>query len=108
MESHQNVKAYIDRRLKILAQMSPNSACFIPANKKILRNGDAEYPFRQNSSLYHVTGWPEDLALLVLTKKNNQHKTIFFCHEQDAMTSRWVGERLGTLRARQEYGMEEA
>lgn len=97
-----------DRRFKVFSKMENNSACLLPSSSKMYRNSDVEFQYRQDSDFYYLTGWPEDLAVMVLLKKNNTHKFVLFCQEPDEHETRWVGPRIGVEGALLEYQADEA
>ena len=43
------------RRKELMAQMEANSIALLAAAPARLRNGDADYPYRQNSDFYYLT-----------------------------------------------------
>ena len=54
------------RRAQFMSKMQNNSLAIFPAAQEVIRNNDCEYPFRQNSDFYYLTGFDEPDALLVL------------------------------------------
>ena len=60
------LKEYQQRRRDLMNHMGPNSIAILSAATPILRNGDSEYRYRQNSDLYYLTGFNEAHSLLVL------------------------------------------
>ncbi|MFN5423559.1 MAG: aminopeptidase P N-terminal domain-containing protein, partial [bacterium] len=53
---HINPQIFIDNRKKFVAQMEKNSIAIFNSNDEFPTNGDALYPFVQNSDLYWLTG----------------------------------------------------
>lgn len=92
------------RRLELLQQLCPEAIAVIASAEEVLRNGDTHYPFRQNSDFLYLTGLNESHAILVLF----QGKSILFCQAINPLTTIWTGEVIGPLRAKQEYGFDEA
>src|SRR4051812_43630131 len=54
------------RRRNLMAQMEPDSIAIVPAAREKIRNRDVEFPFRQDSDFYYLTGFAEPDAVLVL------------------------------------------
>lgn len=102
-----HLQHYQDRRFKVLGRMD-KAACLVPSSAMVTRSGDTEYPYRQNSYMSYLSGWPEDKALLVLLKKDGVQKSILFCHEATDFEKRWMGDRIGLARAISEYGFDQA
>ncbi len=59
-------QSFAERRQKLMAQMSAGSVAIIPSAREIARNRDVDYPFRQDSDFYYLTGFNEPDAVLVL------------------------------------------
>lgn len=78
------------------------------SNAKILRNGDAHYPFRQDSNFYYVSGFIEDNALLVLVKTEQNNQFIVFSQEKNELEARWQGTRLGVQGALEDLAADQA
>lgn len=99
---------FAKRRRQLLAKMEPNSLAIIFAATHQLRNRDVEYPYHPASDFYYLSGFAESDAILLLRKggavKGNKNEYIIFCQERDFKQEQWVGERVGTERARTELG----
>ncbi|MBC7751857.1 MAG: aminopeptidase P N-terminal domain-containing protein, partial [Candidatus Saccharibacteria bacterium] len=54
---------YAERRARLLAQMDKDSIALITTSPTHIRNRDAEYRFRADSSFYYLTGFAEPEAL---------------------------------------------
>ena len=46
------------RRKNLMALMDPNSIAIIPSAREQVRSRDTEYPFRQDSDFYYLSGLP--------------------------------------------------
>ena len=101
---------YKARREEVLKKMSPMSIAILPAGEQKYRNADTEYPFRQESHFYYLTGFSEPDALLILKKatKKEESEFIFFCRAEDKEAQKWVGKRLGPEGAVTELGANRA
>lgn len=84
------------------------SIAVVPAAQETIRNRDTEYPFRQNSDFYYLTGFVEANALLVLIPGRSMGETILFCEERLLDLEQWTGERMGPDRAAQMLGVDDA
>ncbi len=100
-------KIYQDRREKVFAQMDMGIA-LIPSSAMQTRSNDTEFPFRQDSNFYYLTGFNEPDALLLLSKNNEGNKSVLFLRERDPEMEMWVGERLGVEPACERLGVDEA
>ncbi|WP_026244408.1 Xaa-Pro aminopeptidase [Dasania marina] len=96
------------RRKNLMAQMEPDSIAIVPAAKEVIRNRDCEYPFRQDSDFYYLTGFAEPDAVLLLIPGREYGETIVFCRERDPKMELWHGYRSGPEGVCAEYGADDA
>ena len=94
------MKLYTTRQLRILNAMDDNSLFILHSASPKTRSNDTEYPFRQKSDFYYLSGFLEDSAILVLRKESGHLYRTLFVHERDETYELWMGERLGTARAK--------
>ncbi|MCP5180904.1 MAG: aminopeptidase P N-terminal domain-containing protein [Pseudomonadales bacterium] len=96
------------RRQRLMELMQPGSLAVIPGGQRKIRNRDVEYPFRQDSDFYYLTGFTEDNALLVLVPGRSHGEAILFCQEREKRFETYHGERLGPDRAVDALGVDDA
>ena len=102
-------KEFAARRRELMAHMEPNSIAIIPAGQLQIRNRDVEFPFRQDSDFFYLTGFNEPDAILVLLKSaTGLGSCIMFCQPKDALAEIWHGRRLGCLAAVEQLGLDDA
>jgi Xaa-Pro aminopeptidase len=101
-----NETIYTKRRNRLLAKMKPGVGVFASARWKT-RTNDTEYPFRQNSDFYYLTGFTEDNAVLVLVKAKGEKRTLLFVQPKDEQMELWTGKRLGIEGAKQRFDIDE-
>ena len=99
---------YQRRRLRLMAMMEPGTIALIPAAKIAKRTRVTDYPFRQDSDFYYLTGFEEPDGVLVLTPDRQHGEVILFCAERDAHKEQWDGEILGPERAIEVLGLDDA
>lgn len=99
---------YRNRRRDLMAQMEDNSIAILPSAKSVLRNGDSEFPFRQSSDLYYLTGFTEPDSVLVLIPGREQGESLLFCQERDPLKELWTGKLMGPERAVETLGVDDA
>ena len=100
-------KKFINRRNKVLEQMSDGVALVSSGSMKV-RSNDTEFPFRQESNFYYLTGFNEPDCLLLLCKKEKESKSILFLREKNPEMEMWVGKRLGVKDACSHLDIDEA
>mgnify|MGYP000626751971 CR=1 FL=1 len=96
------------RRQQLLSHIKSDELIVLMAAPEYLRNGDVFYPYRQNSDFYYLTGFPEPDAIALLIPDRKKSKFILFNRAEDSAAAIWNGEHIGQIRARKEYGADEA
>lgn len=71
--------------------MEPNSIALVASAPARLRNGDAEYLYRQNSDFHYLTAFTEENALLALIPGRKQGEAVLFCQEKNKEKELWTG-----------------
>lgn len=100
---------YVNRRARVLAQMHAQGGgvAIIPTAPEVMRNADADYPYRHDSYFYYLTGFTEPEATLVLVA-GEKDQTILFCREKNEEREIWDGYRYGPEAAREAFGVDAA
>lgn len=83
------------RRRELMAQMVPDSIAILPAAPVRTRNRDAEYPYRQDSDFWYLSGFGEPEAVMVLLPGRAHGEYVMFCRERDRTMEIWNGYRSG-------------
>ncbi len=99
---------YAKRRKEIMQKIGPKGIMILPAAPEVIRNGDAYYPYRQNSDFYYLTGFEEPESVLVLAPKRKEGEYILFNRVRDRNREIWDGARAGQEGARKEYLADQA
>ncbi len=103
-----SIAEYAARRQALMAELGPDAVALIPAAKERQRNHDIEYPFRQNSDLLYLTGFPEPEALVVLAPGHTDGALTMFCRAREPDKERWQGYRAGPEGAKVHYQADQA
>ncbi len=96
------------RRKKLMGMMDRHSIAIVPGAREVTRSRDTEYPFRQNSDLFYLTGFEEPDAVLVLIPGRRQGQVVLFCRERDPEMELWNGYRVGPEGAVAYLGLDDA
>ncbi|MEA3331799.1 MAG: aminopeptidase P N-terminal domain-containing protein [Campylobacterota bacterium] len=96
-------KEYASRRKKLAKKLSSNSVTVLFSSEFKIRSNDTEYPYRQNSNFYYLSGFKEDKSALVFVKMKKKVKTILFVAKKDRKLELWHGKRLGESRAKKRF-----
>ncbi|MDE1462533.1 Xaa-Pro aminopeptidase [Spartinivicinus poritis] len=99
---------YKQRRSNLMAEMDDNSIAVIPSAPIQVRNRDVDFPYRQDSDFYYLSGFPEPEAVLVLIPGRSHGEAILFCREKDPEKELWEGLRAGQEGACEKYGFDDA
>ena len=85
-----------ERRKSFLSKLD-GKAAIIPGAKLVQHHADCEYPFRQESNFWYLTGFDEpDAIALFLSHKPIGERYILFVHPKDIESEVWNGFRWGT------------
>ena len=98
---------YKKRRKNILDNLSVNSVSVVFSNSYKNRSNDTEFPYRQNSNFYYLTGFKEDKSILMFVKTKKETKTILFVEKKDKLLELWSGKRLGKVEAKKTFLIDE-
>src|ERR1700712_4702722 len=89
---------------------SGGGVAIIATAREVMRNRDADYPFRHDSYFYYLTGFTEPEATLVLDASAHldEPAAILFCREKNVERETWEGFRYGPEGARLAFGFDAA
>ncbi len=98
------------RRDGLAAQMQPHSIAIIATSPVAMRNRDADYKFRADSSFYYLTGFaePEAVAVIETFAENEAYCYSLFCRERNREMEIWNGYRAGLEGAVKDYAADAA
>ena len=101
-------KEFAERRTQLMEMMEPNSIAIVPAAPMRTRSRDTEYPYRQDSDFFYLTGFGEPEAVLVLVPGREHGEFVMFCRERDRDMEIWNGYRAGPEGVVKQYGADDA
>jgi Xaa-Pro aminopeptidase len=96
------------RRKQIMQQIGKGNIGIIPSAPNRIRNRDVDYPYRQDSDFYYLTGFNESGALAVFIPGREQGEYILFCREFDQKKALWEGAHAGLEGATTHYGADDS
>ncbi|HUG73552.1 MAG TPA: aminopeptidase P N-terminal domain-containing protein, partial [Steroidobacteraceae bacterium] len=88
--------------------MGKGSIAILPAAPVRLRNNDVEYPYRQDSDFYYLTGFSEPEAVVVLVPGRDAAEYILFVRDRDPLKETWEGRRAGPAGAVERFAADDA
>ena len=101
-------KVFEERREIFLNKLN-GQAVIIPGANLVTHHADCEYPFRQESNFWYLTGFDEPNAVaLFLSHKPKGERFILFVAEKDIISEVWHGFRWGIEGAENEFKADKA
>lgn len=100
-----NTAPYSRRRAR-LAQLIGKGVAIVPTAPERTRNRDAHYPYRYDSYFYHLTGFTEPEAVLVVVA-GDKPRNLLFCREKNEEREIWDGFRYGPVAAKPIFAFDE-
>ncbi|TCB68239.1 Xaa-Pro aminopeptidase [Acinetobacter terrestris] len=100
-----------ERRDRLAEEMGPHSIAIIATSPVAMRNRDADYKFRADSSFFYLTGFaePEAVAVIETFESIDEGYTYsLFCRERNREMEIWNGYRAGVDGAVEDYEADEA
>lgn len=100
-----------ERRARLAARMAAagGGVAVVPTAPEVMRNRDADFPYRHDSYFYYLTGFTEPEAVLVLiADADGASRSVLFCRPKDPEREIWDGLRWGPEAAREAFGFDAA
>lgn len=102
-----NRDIYNNRRQKLIKHMGKGVAILKGAPEQI-RTNDTEYPYRQDSDFYYLTGYTEPGAACIIDPNNQEHPFTLFVLPQDPKKEVWTGWRMSFAETVEKFGASQA
>lgn len=92
---------FAKNRSRFTAKMERDSIAIFNSNDQMPSNGDAFYPFKQNSDLYWLTGIEQEDTMLVLFPDNpdKKYREVLVLVRPNELKEKWDGRRLRAAEA---------
>jgi Xaa-Pro aminopeptidase len=86
---------FTGNRKKLTNALEKNSVAIINSNDELTRNGDQDFPFRQSSDLFYLTGLEQEKCILTLCPDHPDEnlKEIVFTIKPDEQLETWTGHK---------------
>jgi len=98
---------YQARRTRFMQSLGAGVAVLCSAPPAVMHH-DVDYPYRQNSDFYYLTGFNEPDAVAVFAPHHKKHQYVLFVRDKDPQQEQWSGYRVGVKGAEQDYGADKA
>lgn len=103
-----NRKEFAKRRKTLMRMVGEDGVAILPSAPVKTRNRDVEYPFRQDSDFYYLSGFAEPASVAVLAPGRDAGEYILFCKDRDPEQELWHGSRAGPAGAIEDYAADDA
>jgi Xaa-Pro aminopeptidase len=103
-----NQSEFKKRRKHLMQCIGIGNIALISSAGVRVRNRDVDYPFRQDSDFYYLTGFNEPDALAVFIPGRSQGEYILFCREFDEKKALWEGAHAGLEGAIKHYAADDS
>jgi len=87
--------------------MGPGAVAIFVGSSHVTRSNDTEYPFRQDSDFWYLTGFDHPDAVALLRTDGGPEFTLYV-QPRDPAAETWTGYRPGSEGAVRDYGADEA
>ena len=89
---------FINNRKRFIKEMQPNSIAIFGSNDEFPTNGDAIHKFKQNSSLYWLSGIEQEDSMVIFFPNNpdKKYREILVLVRPIELKEKWDGKRLRT------------
>ena len=103
-----NPEIFIKNRLRFIKEMKPKSIAIFVSNDEVPVNGDALYPFKQNSDLFWLSGITQEESMIILFPDNPDPKfrEVLVLTRPNELKEKWDGKRLRISEAQNISGIK--
>ena len=103
-----NPEIFGRNRERFIKNMQPNSIAIFVSNDEVPVNGDAIYPFKQNSDVFWLSGITQEDSMVILYPDNPdpKYREVLVLVRPNEMKEKWDGKRLRVKEAEAISGMK--
>ena len=98
---------FAERRQQVREAMGSNAVAILLGSPLVRRSRDTDFPFRQDSDFWYLTGFDHPNAIAVLRTDGGPEFTLYV-EPRDREAAVWTGYRPGVEGARQDFDADEA
>ena len=99
---------FIENRKRFVKNLLPESAAIFNSNDEMPRNGDGNFPFRQNSDLFYLSGIDQEQSILVMAPDCAlpEYREVLFLRKTNETIAVWEGHKYTKEEARMVSGIQ--
>ena len=103
-----NPGIFVQNRERFVSRMEKNSIAIFVSNDEVPSNGDALYPFKQNSDLFWLSGIEQEDSMVILFPDNPdpKYREVLVLVRPNELKEKWDGKRLRVEEARAISGIK--
>lgn len=103
-----NSALFVQNRERFAARMKKNSIAIFVSNDEVPVNGDAIYPFKQNSDLFWLSGITQEDSMVILFPDNPdpKYREVLVLVRPNELKEKWDGKRLRVKEAQDTSGIK--
>jgi Xaa-Pro aminopeptidase len=103
-----NPSLFVNNRERFVRELLPHSIAIIVSNDEIPSNGDALFPFKQNSDLFWMCGIQQEETLVILfpDHPDPKYREVLVLVRPNELKEKWDGKRLRAEEARGISGIQ--
>ncbi len=103
-----NPEIFIRNRKRFIQKMQKNSIAIFRSNDEVPVNGDALYPFKQNSNVFWLSGITQEDSMVILypENKDEKYREVLVLYRPNELKEKWNGKRLRVHEAQEISGIK--
>ena len=103
-----NPEIFVKNRERFMSRMGKDSIAIFVSNDEVPMNGDAIYPFKQNSDVFWLSGVTQEDSMVILFPDNPdpKYREVLVLVRPNELKEKWDGKRLRVNEAQAMSGMK--
>src|SRR5882724_8450178 len=103
-----NSELFKKNRERFSKELVPSSIAIFISNDEVPTNGDAIYPFKQNSDLFWLSGIDQEVSMVIIfpDHPDPKYREVLVLVRPNELKEKWDGKRLRADEARQISGIQ--
>lgn len=99
---------FVENRKKFVSQLIPESLAIFHSNDEMPRNGDQNFPFRQQSDIFWLTGIDQEQSVFIMCPDHPlpEYHEILFIRKTNEHIAVWEGHKYTKEEARAASGIQ--
>ncbi len=98
---------YAARRANLSKQIGPDSLLILLSPNPAQRNGDVDWPYRQEDSILYLTGLTQPETNLILSPGDDKRKEVVYTQDSNPQAETWTGRLLTASEVSDKSGVKD-